>query len=869
MKNILLLTILVFSYTLSIAQEIVPNQVLIQTTDQVEIEDVIKKANQAYNNTAQIRLNRVINENLNIYLISHFDLISEQELVDKLFLYSGVLNAQLNHKIKLRETTPLDPEYGNQWHHENIASELAWDTTTGGLSAAGDEIVICVIEGGNAQHIDLQDNAWSNTQEIADNGIDDDNNGYIDDVDGWNVNSEDDEGVFQGGHGTQVMGMIGAKGDNDLGVVGANWEVKIMSVAGENIFDEATLVEAYGYPLDMRNLYESSGGAQGAFVVATNASWGIDGGNPEESPIWCGLYETLGEAGILNCGATANNNVDIDAVGDLPTACASDYIISVTATNDEDERTFSGYGQTTIDLGAPGEDVWTTSGNNNYGATSGTSFASPLTAGVIGLLYSVPCPSLIDLAHANPQAGADIVRQALLDGVDPIDNLTSECVTGGRLNSFNSLNILMASCEEGSCFAPFSSTQVTEDNVSFEIEWSAFNEESTFGFRYKLVSETDWTEVIGLNEPYYNIGDLEWCSDYEYQMKTICSAENQTEWNASSFITTDGCCVSPELESLSLEVLSDTEALISWPSVLAAEGYELVYSQLGGMAYTIENIQGGSYTLTELEPCTEYDINVYSVCSDQTSAQNNVIYFSTTGCGACTDIDYCIPAISNTDDEWITEVQIGDYVYTSGDDNGYMENTQSEISINRNTTYDIVLDFEYGGNNSFNESVAVWIDYNQDGNFTSDELLANDPSTQEEISSSFTVPLDAPLGLTRMRASLIWAGDVQNIQDPCEDYLYGETEDYCVTIEEFDSVEEVSLTSVAIFPNPASAKLTVNSSPINAVFSIVDLTGRNVLEGIISSSSQSIDIESLTNGKYILSINDQLGNVSQSQFVKM
>ena len=324
--------------------------------------------------------------------------------------------------MDLRETTPLDPEYGNQWHHENIASELAWDITTGGLTAVGDEIVVCVIEGGNAQHEDLQDNAWSNTQEIADHGIDDDGNGYIDDVNGWNVGSDDDEGVFQGGHGTQVMGMIGAKGDNDIGVVGANWTVKIMSVAGENISNEASLVEAYGYPLDMRNLYEATAGAQGAFVVATNASWGIDGGNPDDSPIWCGLYQTLGEAGILSCGATANNNVDIDAVGDLPTACASDYMISVTATNDNDVRTFSAYGQTTIDLGAPGDNVWTTSGTNGYGATSGTSFASPLTAGVIGLLYSVPCPGLMDLVHADPQAGADLIRQALLDGVDQVDN---------------------------------------------------------------------------------------------------------------------------------------------------------------------------------------------------------------------------------------------------------------------------------------------------------------------------------------------------------------------------------------------------------------------------------------------------------------
>ncbi len=240
-------------------------------------------------------------------------------------------------------------------------------------------------------HPDLIENAWFNYGEIPDNDIDDDANGYIDDYRGWNVESEDDDGIYAGGHGTNVMGMIGARGNNEFGTVGANWNVKMMSVAGENLFDEASVVQAYTYPLIQRQIFNETNGASGAFVVATNASWGIDNGNVDDVPIWTAFYDTLGQYGILNCGATANNNVNIDVVGDIPTAAPSDYMISVTATNSSDFRTFSGFGATTVDLGAPGEDVFTTSGQNGTTTTSGTSFASPLTAGVIALLYSVPC----------------------------------------------------------------------------------------------------------------------------------------------------------------------------------------------------------------------------------------------------------------------------------------------------------------------------------------------------------------------------------------------------------------------------------------------------------------------------------------------
>ncbi|MDA9756018.1 S8 family serine peptidase, partial [Flavobacteriales bacterium] len=308
-------------------------------------------------------------------------------------------------------------------------------------------IVVAVLEGGgsNYNHVDLIDNHWVNNEEIPGNGIDDDNNGFVDDYNGWNAGSNNDA-IAAGGHGTSVSGMIGATGNNGNGGAGVNWDVEIMQVDMGGGLTESNVIAAYNYPYTMRNLYNTSGGTQGAFVVATNASWGIDGANPANYPVWCAYYDDLGAAGILNCGATANNNVNIDVVGDMPTGCGSDYMVAVTATNDSDVRTFSGYGATTIDLGAPGENVFLPSGSTGYGGTSGTSFASPCVAGGIALVYSAPCADLASSALTSPQATADAVRGYILSGVDAVPNLVGETVTGGRLNVRNALDLAIEDC---------------------------------------------------------------------------------------------------------------------------------------------------------------------------------------------------------------------------------------------------------------------------------------------------------------------------------------------------------------------------------------------------------------------------------------
>ncbi|MBP8754784.1 MAG: S8 family serine peptidase, partial [Chitinophagales bacterium] len=216
----------------------------------------------------------------------------------------------------MRSTIPNDLSFPLQWNFYNdgttggiadadIDADEAWDITTGGLTALGDSIVIAVIDDGfDINHLDL--NFWKNYNEIPSNGIDDDGNGYIDDFNGWNVLTETDV-LDEYLHGTHVSGIAGAKGNNGFGVTGVNWDVKIMAVSIGLAVYESNALEAYAYVFDQRKLYDETNGEKGAFVVVTNSSFGIDYQLPEDYPIWCAMYDSLGRLGILNAAATINS----------------------------------------------------------------------------------------------------------------------------------------------------------------------------------------------------------------------------------------------------------------------------------------------------------------------------------------------------------------------------------------------------------------------------------------------------------------------------------------------------------------------------------------------------------------------------------
>jgi len=635
-----------------------------------------------------------------------------------------------------------------------------------------------------------------------------------------------------------------------------------MSVAGEDIFDEASVIEAYNYPLVQRQLYEETGGAKGAFVVATNASWGIDNGDPDDVPLWCAFYDALGENGILNCGATANNNVNIDVVGDIPTACSSPYMVSVTATNNNDVRTFSAYGATTVDLGAPGESVWTTSGTNGYTSTSGTSFASPLTAGAIALLYSVPCPSLISLAHASPQTAADLVLAALYDGVDPVANLENETVSGGRLNVFNSLNLLLESCSSSDCLIPFSIAANSEDGVIYTVSWSGIESMLSFNFRYREVGAADWIETLGMTETEITLDELLWCSDYEFQVNADCSDET-SEWSNTFFISTDGCCEPPS--ALEIVQLEQESVLIQWPDVLAANSYMVLIVDEDGTETIIADLLESEILIPELSPCSEYTVSVQSNCADETdSGYSDEITFTTFGCGSCVDNEYCT-SFGNVEDEYLGRVIVSTIDNNSGSDGGYGDYTGISAVLERQTDYTIILTPEFVGQ-EYNEYFRVWLDTNQDGTFSDNEIVfESENGSPDEVTGTINLPENTPLGNTRMRISMAYAGFFFNPQGACQELDYGEVEDYCINIEELViGVEESTLLAQSIYPNPSNGIFNFNMKVADDYTVVVyDNNGRSIQNHRFQGINHRLDLSDLSDGFYIYRIfnaSGQLGN---------
>lgn len=348
--------------------------------------------------------------------------LSVEQAAARYSLLEDVEFAQPNYYYHLL-ATPNDPQFPNagMWGLAKISAPSAWDLTTGSST-----VVIANIDTGmKYTHEDLAANMWTNSGEINGNGVDDDGNGFVDDFYGYDFFYNDSDPLDQHGHGTHTGGTLGAAGNNNLGVVGVNWNVKIMAI---KIYSQiatdstsAMLVNAYNYVRMMKN--------RGVNIRVTNNSYGGCGEACGYDQATKDGLDALGNAGILNVFAAGNDGQNIDNAPNpgpgFPARYTSPSIVSVANSTTTDARSgSSNVGVVAVDLAAPGTGILSTvQGAGNYGNSSGTSMASPHVAGAAALLSAY-----------NPNLSTASLKATLLNTVDVLPVWSTLVKTGGRLN---------------------------------------------------------------------------------------------------------------------------------------------------------------------------------------------------------------------------------------------------------------------------------------------------------------------------------------------------------------------------------------------------------------------------------------------------
>ena len=353
---------------------------------------------------------------------------SVEETIRRLEASGAVEYAVPDQRLHALDTFPNDPSFEDLHGLDNtgqtggtpdadIDAPGAWDIATGDPN-----LVVGVIDTGiDYTHPDLAANMWRNPGEVAANRIDDDGNGYVDDVFGIDCVNDDSDPRDDHFHGTHVAGTIGARGNDASGVVGVNWNVSLMALKfldaqGSGFTSDA--IECLEYATRMRAEF-------GIDVMLTSNSWG---GGGFDAPLRDAIAAS-GDAGMLFVAAAGNSASDNDALPAFPASYDLPNIVAVAATDHDDAlASFSNFGHTTVDLGAPGVDILSTFPGNAFERLSGTSMATPHVSGAAALVWA-----------ASPNLEPLQLKHLLMDTGDAKPSLAGRTVSGRRLNVANAL----------------------------------------------------------------------------------------------------------------------------------------------------------------------------------------------------------------------------------------------------------------------------------------------------------------------------------------------------------------------------------------------------------------------------------------------
>lgn len=402
------------------AREFVPNEVLVKFKATIQSAQALSALTDAGLNSQGLI------EQIGVYHCSITNSQSVHAAVEACLASPLVEYAEPNYIYAIPQMTaaaretPDDPSFDDLWglHNSNdadIDAPEAWEVQKGNRS-----VIVAIIDTGiDYEHEDLRVHIWRNAGESGDgkenNGLDDDNNGYVDDWRGWNFERDSNDPLDAHGHGTHVAGTVGAVGNNGIGVVGVNWQVTLMPLRfiGADGFGEADdAIRAILYAAD-----------NGARVLSN--SWGGD-------PFMQSMEDAIRYARDKNAvfvAAAGNDDRDNDLYPHYPSNYRVENVLAVAASNASDGlANFSNFGKKLVHLSAPGVNILSTFGRNGYSYLSGTSMATPHVSGVAALLFA-----------QFPEIGYREVILRTLGSVDRKSSHSNFVVTGGRLNAFEAL----------------------------------------------------------------------------------------------------------------------------------------------------------------------------------------------------------------------------------------------------------------------------------------------------------------------------------------------------------------------------------------------------------------------------------------------
>ncbi len=489
-----------------------------------------------------------------------------------------------------------DPLVGEQWGLDQINVGTAWTSST------GTGVVVAILDSGTTlTHPDLKNNLWVNTAEIVGNGTDDDGNGFVDDVYGWNFVANNNDPTDTDGHGTHVSGIIGAVGDNNLGVVGVAPGVTLLpiKVISGSTGSTASIVSGINYAITLKTAF-------GVNLRVINASLGYYGSDDAVGA----AIAAAGNAGIVFVASAGNDASNNDSRVHYPSGYNSlPNVISVASTDQYDSlNSTSNYGSTTVDLAAPGTRIYSTTRNGSYGYMTGTSMAAPMVSGAVAILAALHS----DWTPAQFKA-------EILAAVDPLPNLAGKVASGGRLN----IGGVFTPSDDTIPTTPSRLSIVAVSGNSATLQWidHSKNEES-FEIQQSIDGGTSWITVGGIIAANKTTTTVPLVSGAEHLFRVRAhNAVGDSEWSNVARLPIDVPTKPTTPTGVKAKVVDAATIEVSWKIVAKATAYRVERSLAGTSGWSEVYLGSGTtFRDGDLNSGTKY---YYRVCAVNVFVSSN------------------------------------------------------------------------------------------------------------------------------------------------------------------------------------------------------------------------------------------------------